>query len=75
MKREDFLAGFKDFTGASMGIAPQTPLADVPEWDSLTAMSIVTLLASKWGVNLTLSDVLSAKTVADIMDKAGVLSK
>lgn len=75
MNREDFLSDFKDFTGASMGISPQTALADVPEWDSLTAMSVVTLLASKWGADLTLSDVLSAKTVADIMDKAGVLSK
>lgn len=74
MTKEEFISDFRDFVGASAAITPQTALADIPEWDSLTAMSVVTLLASKQGANLTLAEIQAAKTVGGIMEKAGIPS-
>lgn len=73
MNREEFMSDFRDFVGTSAPVTPATVLADIPEWDSLTAMSVVTLLASKQDANLTLAEIQEAQTVGDIMDKAGIL--
>lgn len=74
MNREGFVSDFREFVGTSADVTPQTAVADIPEWDSLAAMSVVTLLASRHGANLTLAEVQQAKTVGDIMDKAEALS-
>ena len=72
MNRANFLSDFKEYVGAVADISPETRLADLPEWDSLTAVSVVTLLAAQYDANLTLADVQQAGTVGGIMDKAGI---
>lgn len=69
---KEFVSDFRDYVGTNMEITPTTALSDIPEWDSLTSMSIVTLLSTSYGLNLTLSDLRGAKTVGDIMSKAGI---
>ena len=74
MTRKEFISDFRDFVGMSAAVTPKTALSDIPEWDSLTTMSIVTLLASKQGANLTLVESQAAKTVGGIIEKAGIPS-
>lgn len=69
MNRETFLVEFADLLGSSVRLEPETKLADIPEWDSLTMMSAVTYLASEHGAMLTLAELKSAVTVADIIAK------
>lgn len=70
MNREEFLVDFANALGSSVRLGTETKLADIPEWDSLTMMSVVTYLASKHGTMLTLAELKSAATVADVMAMA-----
>ena len=69
MNREAFLVEFTDVLGSSVRLRPETKLADIPEWDSLTMMSAVTHLASTYGTMLTLAELKSCDTIADIIAK------
>ena len=70
MTAEVFAEDLKETLGTAMNISPDTVLADIPEWDSLSIMSVVTLLASKHGKMLSFSDVKEATTVREIAEKA-----
>jgi len=41
-------------------------LADFPEWDSLSVLSVIAMLDANYGVNITAKDLRDAKTVGDI---------
>lgn len=71
---EAFAEDLKGVLGTAVSVTPDTLLSDIPEWDSLSLMSAVTLLASKYGKMLSLSDVKSALTVREIAEKAGLQS-
>ena len=43
-------------------------LADFPEWDSLSVLSVVAMLDSNYGVNLSATDLKGIRTVADLWD-------
>lgn len=72
MSRDPFLEGLQSAIGTAVELKPETRLADVPEWDSLTIMSTVTYLAVECQVNVTFTDMREAVLVSDIMKKAGV---
>lgn len=71
MSAQEFITEFKDTLGTSMRIDDQTALSDIPEWDSLTMMSVVTLLASQFGTFVTIADLKSCVKVSDIIAKIG----
>ena len=71
MNTQAFIGELKDALGTSMRVEPDTVLADIPEWDSLSAMSVVTLLAAQFKVFLTLADLKECVRVSDIVSKAG----
>lgn len=71
MNAQEFISELKDVLGTSMRIEPETVLSDIPEWDSLAMMSVVTLLASQFGSFVTLADLKECVTVLDIVTKAG----
>ena len=41
-------------------------LADFPAWDSLSVLSTIAMLDSKYGVNVTAMDLKGVRTVADL---------
>jgi acyl carrier protein len=41
-------------------------LPDFPEWDSLSVLSIIAMLDSKYGVNLTATDLKGVRTPTDL---------
>lgn len=47
---------------------PSKLLSDVPEWDSLSALSYIVYVTNNCGKDLTNADVKSFKTVQEIMD-------
>ena len=41
-------------------------LADFPEWDSLTVLSVIAMLDAKYGVNLVAADLRALRTAEDL---------
>jgi acyl carrier protein len=41
-------------------------LSGFPEWDSLSALSVIAMIDAKYGANLTAADLKAARTVADL---------
>ena len=72
MDKEKFMADFRDSLGTSLSLTEETKLSDIPEWDSLSIMSVVTLLASEYGTMTTFSDLKECAILGDIMKKAGL---
>jgi len=41
-------------------------LADFPEWDSLSVLSVIAMLDAKYGVNITATDLKDVRTIGDL---------
>lgn len=72
MNRETFLESIMDVLQTEDEITLETKLADLEEWDSLSAMATIAFLDKNFGVKATFSDVQSFVTVGDIAKKAGI---
>ena len=72
MNRETFLESIVEVLQTEDEINFDTELADLDEWDSLSAMAIIAFLDKNFGVKATISDVKTFVTVEDIAKKAGV---
>ena len=51
-----------------MELAPSTPFRDIPNWDSLAYLSVVTVIDSEFGVTIPLDDFRKLQTISDIAD-------
>jgi acyl carrier protein len=51
---------------------PETMLTHLPGWDSMTAMGFMAMADKKYGVAVSASKLLEAKTVADLALLVGV---
>ena len=47
-------------------VLPTTPLASLPEWDSLAALGVIVMADMEYRVTLTGDDLKSCTTVGDI---------
>ena len=65
MTKEEFLEELKTITGTVGKITEQTLLADIPEWDSLAAMSTVSLFEEKLGKEIDLATIEQMTSVSD----------
>ena len=52
------------------GMKESDVLADFAAWDSLSVLSTIAMLDSKYGVNITASDLKGVRTVADLWNLA-----
>lgn len=52
-------------------LSPDTALDDVPEWDSLSAMSFIALAKQQFNRTIKLGDLKHARTVADLLALLG----
>ena len=72
MNKETFLESMMDILQTEEDITLETKLADLEEWDSLSAMATIAFLDKNFGVKATFSDVQSFITIEDIAKKAGL---
>ena len=63
----DSFAGQFDDTPADQ-ITPETIFADLDEWSSLTALSIIAMVDEEYGVTLKGDDIKNATTVQDVFN-------
>jgi len=55
-------------------VEPSDIIQDLPDWDSLAALSVVAMLDSRFGVHINASDLKRLTTVQDLMDFVDRLS-
>ena len=67
---ENFLAAV-DFQDP-VDVSPATPLAELPEWDSLAALGVIVMFDMEYGVTITGEDLKNCASVGDIH---GLISK
>lgn len=72
MKKEDFIAIFKETLHIKGEITEETILSNIPEWDSLGVIVTVALLNREFNVNITSSEIQKCSTVKDIIYKVWV---
>ena len=49
-------------------VKPGDVLADFPEWDSLTVLSVIAMLDSKYKLNITAIEMRNFRTAKDLAD-------
>ena len=47
-------------------VAPETLLAELPEWDSLAALGVIVMFDMEYGKTITGNDLKNSKTIADL---------
>lgn len=72
MTKEEFLTELQTMIGAAGKITEQTVLSDIPEWDSLAAMSAVSLFEDKLNKEINLAEIEQMSTVSDLVKAAGL---
>ncbi|MBR4127039.1 MAG: acyl carrier protein [Alphaproteobacteria bacterium] len=72
MTKEEFLNELTAIAGTTKKISEKTLLADIPEWDSLAAMSTVSFFEEKLKKEIDLGTIEQMKTVSDLMKAAGL---
>ncbi|MCR5839929.1 MAG: acyl carrier protein [Kiritimatiellae bacterium] len=71
----DIAQEFLDRVAGALEVPAVTPDTDFragPLWDSLTAFALRVMIQQRFGKQLSAKDLASCKTVADLMDAAGV---
>ena len=75
MKMTSTAQEFLDRVAGALEVPAVTPDTDFragPLWDSLTAFALRVMIQQRFGKQLSAKDLASCKTVADLMDAAGV---
>ena len=68
---ENFAGQFDD-TPADQ-IKPETVFADLEEWSSLTALSIIAMVDEEYGVTLKGDDIRNSTTIQDVFNRVVAL--
>ena len=71
-KIEGIFADVFNFQGQ---VTPQTSRAEVPKWDSLRHIALVTAIEENFGVSLSMDEMVEIRSVQDIcniLDRHGV---
>jgi acyl carrier protein len=52
-------------------VTPETPLRDLPEWDSLAALGVIVMFDIEYGKSITGDDLKSCITLQDLFNLLG----
>lgn len=74
MSREEMLKKINDilkdiFDDETLVITYETTANDVPDWDSLNHINIISSIESEFGVDFSMEEVINFKNVGDIVGK------
>ena len=72
MTRNEFLIELTAIIRASRPLTEDLSLDDIPEWDSLAAMSTVSLFEEKLGKEIDLATIEKMTSVSDLIKAAGL---
>ena len=72
MDKNQFLISIQDILQRDDQIDENMSLNNLTEWDSQAILSVAGFFATELDINLNLSDLLSCKTVKDLIQKAGI---
>ena len=53
-------------------VKPSDVIEDLPDWDSLAALTVLAMLSSRFGVHLEISELNRPKTAQDLHDLVAV---
>ena len=69
MEEEKFLNQFiSQFDDEPTGVTMDTDFRDIDDWDSLTALGIISMIDDEYSVKLSGEELKSSKTVMDIFN-------
>ena len=69
MEEEKFLKQFiSQFDDEPTGVTMDTDFRDIDDWDSLTALGIISMIDDEYSVKLSGEELKSSKTVMDIFN-------
>jgi len=69
MEEEKFLNQFiSQFDDEPTGVTMDTDFRDIDDWDSLTALGIISMIDDEYNVKLSGEELKSSKTVMDIFN-------
>ena len=73
MKKKEFLEKFKEeLEIENTKVKPKTVIKDLDEWDSMTAMVLISLISKEFSVTLDASDISSLTTIQALMERIGL---
>lgn len=72
MTKDEFLEKLQDVLERDEEISEDMVLADIDEWDSLSAMALMAFFNKSLSITLLPSEVREMKTISDILNKAGI---
>ena len=70
MKKEDFIHAINEIMQREEPLTEDMVLSSLEDWDSMTILSIVSLFDTEFQIELTFEQVISAKTVVDLVSFA-----
>lgn len=71
MKKEEFLVELEEVLQREEACNATDILEEYEEWDSLSKMAVMAFYSKNFGINITLNDIKSLKTVEDLIKLAG----
>ena len=74
MNREEFLEKLQDLLQRDDPLTPDMELRGLPEWDSLSMMSLAAFFDEHFNMTLAFADFEALITVDDLLKKAGLKS-
>ena len=69
MTKTEFLVEMQDVLQTETELTPDTVLADLDEWDSLSIMATMAFLDKHFGVKMKLADFKEINDFGELMDK------
>ncbi len=72
MTKEEFFVEMQDVLQTDDVLTAETALVDLAEWDSLSMMATMAFLGKKFGVEVTIADLMAFATIGDIAAAAGL---
>lgn len=72
MTQAEFCEEMQEVLQTDAELTPETVLGDLEEWDSLAMMATMAFFDKSFGIKVGLKDFREAKTIGDLMAKAGL---
>tara|TARA_R110001606_G_scaffold24223_3_gene80435 strand:- start:14420 stop:14650 length:231 start_codon:yes stop_codon:yes gene_type:complete len=72
MTKENFLIKLQEELEVETELTLDTNVADLDEWDSMTAMVMIGYVSNEFGIALTLDDIESFTNFESIIERIGV---
>lgn len=72
MTREKFLYDLQEIMQRDEPLSLEQQLADLEEWDSLSALGVAAYFDYNFGIQLTADHLKAMKTVSDLVSSSGI---